>query len=132
MTDLPPSLRLAHRAFDSPLINAFGDHLCRVEMFHRITGGDQDATLEALQHSEAWQAAWKEYGELTEDDKAALHAQIADQLNEAARVGGQMTAATLRTVGQDPNALVDHSHAPDVVMTVGAALWLQGVRPEET
>jgi len=42
-----------------------------------------------------------------------------------------MTAATLRTVGQDMDEFADDSHAPDVVMTVGAAFWLQGVRPEE-
>jgi len=38
--DLPPSLRLAHLAFDSPFAAVFRDHLGRVEMFHRITGDD--------------------------------------------------------------------------------------------
>jgi hypothetical protein len=129
--DLPPSLRLAHLAFDSPFAAVFRDHLGRVEMFHRITGDDQDATFEALQNSQAWEAAGKEWDELSEDDKSEIRDRLADDLYQAVRVGGQMTAATLRTVGQDMDEFADDSHAPDVVMTVGAAFWLQGVRPEE-
>jgi hypothetical protein len=128
--DLPPSLRLAQLAADSQFAAVFRDYLARVEMFHRITGSDRDVTFEALQNDQAWEAAGKEWDELSEDDKSEVRDRLAGQLEQAARVGGQMTAATLRTIGQDEGEFADDSHAPDVVMTVGATFWLQGVRPD--
>ncbi len=117
--DIPPSLRLADLAFDSPLMAAFRDYLARVEMFHRITDHDRDVTFEALQNDEAWPAAGKEWDELPEDEKSKVRDQISDEIYQAARVGGQMTAATLRTIGQEPDEFVDGP--PDILLRDGQA-----------
>jgi hypothetical protein len=127
--DLPPSLRLAQLAATSPYAEEFGDYLSRAEMFHRITGDDKDATYEALHNSKAWLAAQREWQELPDDEKTKIRDKILAQIEGAARVGGQMTAATFQLLGYERDAIGTDVGDPDVVMIVGAAFWLQGARP---
>jgi hypothetical protein len=128
--DLPPSLRLAERAHSSPFARAFGDYLVRFEMFQRITGRKEDMTFEALQNTQAWEAAGKERDELSEEERSALADQLGDDIYQAARVGGEMVATVLRSIGRDEEEFVDDPHAPDVVMIAGVAFWFQWVRAD--